>query len=102
MAQGASHAEQIVFLENKLIREERLVEDLMKKISSLEREVAAYKTALTPSSETKAAYIGEVEFKQDYTDEDGEEQTEVILVPWTSMKEFMAIIRGYAKAKMEK
>ena len=102
MGQGASHAEQIVFLEDKLSKKEGIVEELMKKIDSLEQQLAAYRAALTPSSETKAAYIGEVEFKQDYFDEDGEEQTEVILVPWTSMKEFMAIIRGYAKAKMEK
>ena len=99
---GTSEAQQIVFLEKKVEDLNEIINERNKHIGMLQGQISAYRAALTPSSETKAAYIGEVEFKQDYTDEDGEEHVESILVPWTSMKEFMGLIRGYAKAKMEK
>jgi hypothetical protein len=53
--------------------------------------------ALTPSSDTKAAYIGEVKFTVSTGfDEDGCEIWQDITVPWTTTKEIMAMIVGYA------
>ena len=98
---GASEAQQVVFLEKKVEDLNEVINERNKHIRMLQGQIDAYRAALTPSSETKAAYIGEVKFKQDYTDENGEEHIESILVPWTSMKEFMALVRGYAKAKMK-
>jgi hypothetical protein len=49
--------------------------------------------ALTPSVETKAAYMGEFSF----TIEEGEYGSRIIPVPWTTIKEIMAAIRDFAK-----
>ncbi len=55
--------------------------------------------ALTPSSDTKAAYNGEFTFPIDYTDADGDPQTENVMVPWTTVKDVMAMIGSRANAK---
>lgn len=47
--------------------------------------------ALTPSAETKAAYMGEFEF----TIPDGPENR-TVTVPWTTIKDIMAAIRTRA------
>jgi hypothetical protein len=53
--------------------------------------------ALTPSAETKAAYIGEVKFSVSTGfDEDGCEIWQDITVPWTTTKDIMAMILGHA------
>jgi len=52
--------------------------------------------ALTPSAETKAAYIGEFSFSIPDSDEDGEEAMRSITVPWTTVKQIMAAIRKRA------
>ena len=49
--------------------------------------------ALTPSAETKAAYIGEFSFPIEVSDEDGDPVTISVTVPWTTTKEIMAAIR---------
>jgi len=58
--------------------------------------IARLEEALTPSAATKAAYIGEFYFLVDDRDEDGEECTRQIMVPWTTIKEIMAAIRARA------
>jgi len=57
--------------------------------------------ALTPSAETKAAYMGEFEFAFEFQDEDGYDHTANICVPWTTIKEIMAAIRARAALKEE-
>jgi hypothetical protein len=57
--------------------------------AALRAEVAAYKDALTPSAETKADYIGEIEFCE-------RDRLKKISLPWTSMKEFMVMIHKRA------
>jgi hypothetical protein len=56
--------------------------------------------ALTPSGDTKAAYMGEFSFPGviRYENEDGEECEDAhkIPVPWTTIKEIMAAIRARA------
>ena len=101
MAQGASHAEQIVFLEAKVEKQAEILEELKSAMAAKDKELVAYRNALTPSSETKAAYIGEIEWTREAFDENGESEIETLSIPWTSMKEFMAMIRGYAKANMK-
>lgn len=57
--------------------------------------------ALTPSAETKAAYAAEFHFQgPEYLDEDGNPQSDRHMVPWTTIKEVMAMIRGRAEASM--
>ncbi|TPE45076.1 hypothetical protein [Amaricoccus solimangrovi] len=51
--------------------------------------------ALTPSAETKAAYIGEIKFITS-VGWDGVEYPFNVVVPWDSMKQFMALIRSRA------
>lgn len=41
--------------------------------------------ALTPSAETKAAYIGEVSFTVPDIDADGAECSRTVTVPWATM-----------------
>lgn len=52
--------------------------------------------ALTPSSETKAAYIGEFSFRAHESNDVGEEFTRSFTVPWTTIKEIMKAIRKRA------
>lgn len=52
--------------------------------------------ALTPNAKTKAAYIGEFSFYHTITDSNGEEITQKITVPWTTIKEIMLAIHKQA------
>lgn len=61
------------------------------RIKALEARVAAFEWALTPSGDTKSAYIGE--FKQAVEDEN------VIIIEWTVVKEIMEAIRKFALLK---
>lgn len=54
------------------------------------------RAALTPSGNTKAAYIGEFSFTIEDRDEDGEEWPREITVPWATVKVIMKAIREYA------
>lgn len=60
---------------------------------------ARLREALTPSAETKAAYMGEFSFLVDDTDEDGWSLSREVAVPWTTIKEIMAHI--HARALLE-
>lgn len=58
-----------------------------------ESEAKALREALTASEETKAAYISEFHFNITETrEEDGEEFPRDVTVPWTTIKEIMAVI----------
>lgn len=68
-----------------------------------EARVKELEAALTPSADTKAAYIAEFSFTRTFSgpdpdDEDGEhvEQTETIVVPWDTIKEIMKAILARA------
>lgn len=71
------------------------------RIEALEAENKRLRGALTPSGETKAAYIGEFKFDRSYTDENGDETSDEITVPWTTIKEIMAAISRRAAAALE-
>ena len=60
------------------------------RIKELEARVEAFEWALTPSGDTKAAYLGE--FKQDV----GRKK---IVIEWTTVKEIMNKIRSRALLK---
>lgn len=49
---------------------------------------------LTPSGDTKALYHGEFSFPQTVVDEDGNERTHKVYVPWDTIKEVMTFIRA--------
>jgi hypothetical protein len=61
-----------------------------------------YKEALTPSCETKAAYMSEFSIDVPMFDEHGEEFTQQINVPWTTIKEIMAAISKRAETETQK
>lgn len=67
-------------------------------LATLTARVAELEAALTPSGDTKAAYIGEFKFTfLAGLDEFGDDLTyENVTVPWTTVKEIMAAIRAYA------
>lgn len=52
--------------------------------------------ALTPSADTKAAYIDEFSHNVRCISDEGEEQMFTATVPWTTIKEIMAAIRARA------
>lgn len=58
------------------------------RIAALEAENATKDEALTPSEDTKANYIGEFSFSAPGGD--------VVQVPWTTIKQIMAVIRARA------
>lgn len=59
---------------------------------ALRARVAKLEEALTPSADTKAAYMGEFSFCISEFDEDGEEFARVVDVPWTTIKDIMEAI----------
>lgn len=67
-----------------------------RELIELQAENARLKAALTPSAETKAAYIGEFGFYLEERDERGREHARRVTVPWTTIKEIMAAIRARA------
>jgi hypothetical protein len=78
------------------------VKEFEKKLAACEnpiRRYAALEEALTPSPETKSAYIGEFSFGITERDEDGDEHIRQVVVPWTTTKDIMAKIKEYAKAR---
>ena len=66
------------------------------RIAWLAARVEQLEAALTPSTETKATYMGEFSVPLPDLDEDGNEYTRHINVPWVTVKEIMAHIRQYA------
>ena len=64
--------------------------------ATLTAERDALREALTPSAETKSAYIGEFKFSIPIALEDGEEGSQPVVVPWTTVKEIMAASRARA------
>lgn len=68
-------------------------------LAHLRGKVERLQEALTPSGATKSAYIGEFSFVIEERDEDAEECTRNVVVPWTTVKEIMGAIRGRAEMK---
>lgn len=65
-------------------------------LAAAETKLAAMREALEPSGDTKAAYMGEFKISLHRTDEAGDEYTEDVTVPWTTIKEIMAAIKARA------
>lgn len=67
---------------------EKAEAELVRKTDELER----LRNALTPSDETKSAYMGEVSYKVGHIDEFGDEIQWEHFVPWTAIKSVMKLI----------
>ena len=80
---------------NVLSLMEMLANDRTRRDTS-EAEVKRLREAVTPSGDTKAAYMGEFSFPMTVTDEDGNEGTVRVPVPWDTIKEIMGAIRTRA------
>lgn len=66
-------------------------------LASITRERDAMREALTPSADTKAAYIGEIKFSVcQGMDDDGCEIWGDVTIPWDATKATMAMIAKYA------
>jgi hypothetical protein len=85
-------------------------DDFASAAAAIERLVAenrALREAMTPSADTKAAYIGEFSFNVEVWDPDGGEdgEGEAVLesktVPWTTVKEIMAAISAHARQALK-
>jgi hypothetical protein len=76
------------------------IADLSTQIAAKDAEIAALREALTPSAETKSAYIGEFRFEVSRVDEFGDELSTRYDVPWTTIKEIMAAILARAALEM--
>ena len=61
-----------------------------------DKEIAQLRAALTPSVDTKTAYMGEFQFGLPDTDENGAEFMRSVNVPWTTIKKIMERIGEYA------
>ena len=70
------------------------------RIAELETENARLREALTPSLNTKAAFMGE--FAIDVVEQvNGHEKLRKVQIPWTSIKEVMAAITSRAALSPE-
>lgn len=69
-------------------------------IRELDAQLAAQTEALTPSGDTKGAYMGEFRFEVRGVDEEGEETDIRIDTPWDTIKQIMAAIRARAAATL--
>ena len=69
-----------------------LPKEIAMNTDALRARVAKLEEALTPSADTKAAYMGEFSFCISEFDEDGEEFARVVDVPWTTIKDIMKAI----------
>ncbi len=91
-----------------------VVDDLHARVAELERQNAYlqaanckfctwekrghnFTEALTPSAETKAAYIGEFKFDLEVAHDPETWETMKVDVPWTTIKEIMSAIRARAE-----
>jgi DNA repair exonuclease SbcCD ATPase subunit len=68
-------------------------------MGQLEQQIEHFREALTPSSETKVAYMGEFSVPWPEVDPDGHEYIRRINVPWVTIKEIMKAILARAEAK---
>lgn len=73
-----------------------LANDMRTRAEKVETEFAQARKALTPSAETKAAYMGEFSISFPDWDHNGDEITRRINVPWVTIKEIMAAISARA------
>jgi hypothetical protein len=65
---------------------------------ALRAENERLKGALTPSAETKAAYMGEFTVRLPEVDDNGEEYMRSVNVPWITIKRIMKAIHKQALA----
>lgn len=76
--------------------------ELRGKLEASEQRVKALEEALSPSAETKGAFMGEFSFPVEYTDRDGDEISYEEMVPWTTIKKIMKAISHRAEATCQK
>lgn len=70
--------------------------DFLSALDTARAEIERLTEAMTPSGDTKSAYMGEFSVRLPDVDEDGNEYTRSINVPWTTIKEIMAAIKARA------
>jgi len=77
--------------------------DLPRIISALEAEhkLQELKEAVTPSADTKRAYIGEFTMRILEFDENGDEVFYTVDIPWITVKDIMKAIRKRATVSIE-
>lgn len=97
MRQAASRIEYLegslkAVLESRNVAVDAWVERYTKAEAALDRMTLA----LTPSSVTKAALLGEFKFFEERFDDKGEAYTVDVTVPWTTVKDIMLAIRNLA------
>lgn len=86
----------VIELNRAMEAEAKLAESEAREKTAVSR-CKALNEALTPSADTKAAYIGEIKFSALLgTDEHGDDYYEDITVPWDATKTIMAMILGHA------
>lgn len=88
--------EQIERLELSRGAASKVALDAIAEKETTEARIKALEEALTPSGDTKAAYIGEFAFPLVYTDDNGDSATTSVTVPWTAVKDIMAAITARA------
>lgn len=76
---------------------EQRIDTDARRIAELEGEVDRLREAVTPSTETKRAYMGEFSVPLPEIDENGDEYIRRINIPWTEIKKVMKMIETRAK-----
>lgn len=86
----------IAGLQARTDKQAETIRGLSAEIERLQGEVKQLQEALTPSADTKAAYSGEFSFEQTTYGDQGQEYTDDIMVPWSTIKEIIVAIRKRA------
>ena len=81
----------------------REIEKLRDQLAASEQRVKALEDALTPSAETKIAFISEFSFRPSgYIANKYSDAMERVIVPWVTIKEIMKAIKQRAEATCQK
>jgi hypothetical protein len=80
---------------------QEMQEHLKRKPERESSDLERFRMALTPSSVTKAALLGEFSFTEQFHDDDGRPYEKRVAVPWTTIKQIMVAIRKLALTEIE-
>lgn len=99
LQESASNARRIArvpAMEEALLEKVEDLQEASTRITEQAAEIERLREALEPSGETKCAYMSEFSFTREVFDEDGDEVTEELVVPWSTVKDIMAAISELA------
>jgi hypothetical protein len=88
--------EVIAELETRNVEADITIKQLLADNEQLSAALCRLQEALTPSIDTKSAYVGTFVYSVDGFDDDGNACSDEVCVPWHAIKDIMKVIRERA------